>query len=161
MAMLPPLADVEDLIARLGSEITGDSDTARAEAAIEDVSAFIREEAHKTWVSPDDPTVLDVPPVIRTIALRVAERSYRNPEGFSSESAADYSYQRNGATGEGGLYFTERELKQIRRAAGRSGLWTQQVTRGDLHAQGTVWLEDSFGCELFPADVSYNYDDFC
>lgn len=153
MTALPPLADVEDLIARLGSEIVGDPDQARAEAALEDVSAFIREEAHKTWLDPDDATVAIPPAIIRTIALRVAERSYRNPEGFSSESAADYSYQRNGATGEGGLYFTERELKQIRRAAGRSGMWTQKVTRGDLECQGTRWLEDSFGFELFPVDA--------
>jgi hypothetical protein len=154
VATLPPLAAVEDLVARLGSEITdGSSDQARAAAALEDVSAFIREEAHKLWLDPDDPTVAAPPAVIRTIALRVAERSYRNPEGFSSESAADYSYQRNGATGEGGLYFTERELKQIRRAAGRTGMWTQQVTRGDLYAQGTRWMEDSFGLELFPVDV--------
>lgn len=152
MEALPPLADVEDLIARLGSDISGDPDQARADAAIEDVSAFIREEAHKTWLDPDDATVANPPAIIRTITLRVAERTYRNPEGFSSESAADYSYQRNGATGEGGLYFTERELKQIRRAAGRSGLWAQQTYRGDLECQGTRWLEDSFGLELFPAD---------
>lgn len=146
MASLPPLASVDDLIARLGSEITVEADVTRAEAAIEDVSAFIREEAHATWVSPDDPNVSAAPAIIRTIALRVAERSYRNPEGFSSESAADYSYQRNGSTGEGGLYFTERELKQIRRAAGRSGLWAQPTTRGE-HWFDTVYVNDQFGYE--------------
>lgn len=144
---LPPLAELEDLVARLGSDVTGDADEARAAATLEDVSAFIREEAHKSWVSPDDPTVATPPATIKAIALQVAMRNYRNPEGFSSESAADYSYQRNGATGEGGLYFTERELKQIRRAAGRTGMWTQRIERGDLCRNDTLYLNDDYGSE--------------
>jgi hypothetical protein len=150
---LPPLAKVEDLVARLGREIDSDTDVDRATAVIEDASEFVREEGHQTWVSPDDPTVLTAPRVVRVITIRVAERAFRNPEGYSSEAAGDYSYQRNGAVGEGGMYLTERELKIIRRAAGRTGLWIQATTRGDLHASNTAWMEDSFGFEMFPVDT--------
>lgn len=74
----------------------------------------------------------------------------RNPQGFSAESAGDYSYQRTNV--EPGVYLTDSERQVIRRATGRTGLWTQPVTRGDEYL-ATVWAEDSFGCELFPLDV--------
>jgi hypothetical protein len=87
---------------------------------------------------------------VRAVVLRAAERAMRNPGGFSSESSGDYSYQRTGV--QPGVYLTDGELRILRRATGRRGLWTQPVTRDDTFAD-TVFLEDSFGCELFPVDV--------
>jgi hypothetical protein len=52
------------------------------------------------------------------------------------------------------VFLTDGELKILRRATGRRGLWTQPVTRGDCYPN-TVFLEDSFGCELFPVDTIY------
>jgi hypothetical protein len=72
----------------------------------------------------------------------------RNPQGFRSESAGDYSYQRPEAGL--GLMLTEAELRIIRRAVGRTGLWTQPLTRGTDELCATLWVEDSYGCELFP-----------
>lgn len=154
MADLPALAEIGDLELRLMREFV-DPEDVRVEQVLNDASDLVRDESGKDWLDPDDPTKLvsPLPRIVRLITLRVAERAVRNPEGFSSESAGDYSYQRNGAVGEGGLYLTAREIAQLRRAGGKSGLWTQQVTRGDLHAQNTRWMEDSFGFELFPVDV--------
>jgi hypothetical protein len=84
------------------------------------------------------------------VVLRVVERAIRNPQGFSAEAAGDYSYQRTGV--EAGIYLDERDARTIRKALGRTGLWTQPVTRGDDYL-ATVWAEDQFGCELFPLDV--------
>lgn len=127
----------------------------RVQAVLDAASDEVRDASGRDWLDPNNSSMLvdPLPRIVRLITLRCAERAIRNPEGFSSESAGDYSYQRNGATGEGGLYLTEREIKQLRRAGGRSGLWTQQVTRGDISAQGTRWMEDSFGLELFPVDA--------
>ena len=90
-------------------------------------------------------------PSVRAVVLRSAERAMRNPGGFSSESSGDYSYQRTG-TQQPGVFLTDGELRILRRAVGRTGLWTQPVTRGDDYAD-TVFLEDSYGCELFPVDT--------
>lgn len=144
-----PLADVADLEVRLGRTFDG-ADLTRAVALLDDASALVRDIAGKTWIDPVTDTLLPVPGSIRWSVLRAAERAIRNPEGFSSESAGDYSYQRTGV--QPGVYLTESEEKSIRKAIGRSGMWTQPVTRGDEYYT-TVWFEDQFGCELFPLDV--------
>lgn len=143
------LADISDIEARLGKVFTGDEAT-RVEALLDDASALVRDEAGITWTDPDTGQLTLVPGSVRAVVLRSVERAVRNPQGFSAESAGDYSYQRTNV--EPGVYLTDGERQIIRRAIGRTGLWTQPVTRGDDHL-ATVWAEDSFGCELFPLDV--------
>lgn len=147
--MMHPLADVTALEARLGREFTED-ETPRAEALLEDASALVRDVAGRTWIDPDTELLEPVPGSIRWVVLRAAERAVRNPDGFSSESAGDYSYQRTGV--EPGVYLTEGEERAIRRAVGKTGLWTQPVTRGD-HLLHTRWFDDQYGLEPFPLDV--------
>lgn len=143
-----PLATVEDVESRLARQFTVD-ETTRVTALLDDASALVRDEAGRTWL--DVNGVLEaVPAAVRAVVLRAVERAVRNPQGFSAESAGDYSYQRTGV--EQGVYLTEQERKILRRAIGRTGLWTQPVTRGDEYLQ-TVWGEDQFGAELFPLDV--------
>jgi hypothetical protein len=146
------LATVPQLEARLGYELR-DGELDRALALLEDASALVRVEVGDTvWI--DEDTLLTdfslVPGGVRMVVLKAVERAMRNPGGYSSESSGDYSFQRNSA--QLGVYFTEAELKVIRRSVKRTGLWTQPVTRGDIY-DNTVWLEDSYGCELFPVDV--------
>lgn len=154
---LPALASADELVRRLSREFN-DVELERAEAVLEDASDFVREESRKDWLKRDDDGVIvepyenDAPHIVRKITLRVAERAIRNPEGFSSESAGDYSYQRNGATGEGGLYLTERELKILLRAGGQTGLWTQPTERGETW-DNTVWVDDQFGYEPIPIGI--------
>lgn len=144
-----PLADITDIEARLGRTFSGDELT-RVEALLDDASALVRDEAGLTWIDPGTGLLTTVPGSIRAVVLRSVERAVRNPQGFSAESAGDYSYQRTNV--EPGVYLTDSERQVIRRATGRTGLWTQPVTRGDEYL-ATVWAEDSFGCELFPLDV--------
>lgn len=144
-----PLADVPDLEARLGRVFTGD-EIGRVNAVLDDASALVRDEAGRTWIDPDTDSLTAVPGSVRAVVLRAAERAMRNPQGFSAESAGDYSYQRTNV--EPGVYLTDAERAIVRKAIGRTGLWTQPVTRGDDYLH-TVWGEDQFGCELFPLDV--------
>lgn len=144
-----PLADITDIEARMGRTFSGE-EHARVEALLDDASALVRDEAGITWIDPGTGLLTTVPGSIRAVVLRSVERAVRNPQGFSAESAGDYSYQRTNV--EPGVYLTDSERQIIRRATGRTGLWTQPVTRGDEYL-ATVWAEDSFGCELFPLDV--------
>lgn len=144
-----PLADITDLEDRLGRIFTGE-ETTRVVALLDDASALVRDEAGLTWIDPATNLLTVVPGSIRAVVLRAAERAVRNPDGFSAESAGDYSYQRTNV--EPGVYLTDAERRIVRKALGRSSLWTQPVTRGDEYSQ-TVWGEDQFGCELFPLDV--------
>lgn len=134
----------------MGRTFTGGTDTQRVVALLEDASALVRDVAGRDWIDPETGDPLPVPGSIRAVVLRAVERAVRNPEGFSSESAGDYSYQRTGV--QPGVYLTEAEEKAIRRALGKTGLWTQPVTRNERYRH-TVWMEDSFGCELLPVDV--------
>jgi hypothetical protein len=146
------LVDVEGLEARLGRQLA-DAELRRAIAVLEDASELVRGEVGYTlWTDPDTGALIvaSVPGSVRAVVLRAAERAMRNPGGFSSESSGDYSYQRTGV--QPGVYLTDGELRILRRATGRRGLWTQPVTRGDCYSD-TVFMEDSFGCELFPVDV--------
>ena len=147
------LAEIPDLEARLGRNIVP-SELPRAIAVLEDASALVRDVVGATlWIDPDTGATLlaSVPASVRTVVLRAAERAMRNPDGFSSESAGDYSYQRNAVPGPG-VYLTDGELRILRKAIGKTGLWTQQVTRDDTVID-TVFVEDSYGCELFPVDT--------
>lgn len=146
MANPPPLALVEDLSYRVGRTFT-DAELPRVEAVLDDASALVRDEAGRSWIDPITGLVTDVPASIRTVVLRASERVVRNPQGFKSESAGDYSFQR--ADADTSVYLTERERQIIRRAIGRTGLWTQRVTRDDEY-DTTLWCEDNYGCELFP-----------
>lgn len=145
-------ADIAELEARLGRQLNS-TDLDRARAVLEDASALVREEVgYSVWIDPDTGAFLpaQVPGSVRAIVLRAAERAMRNPGGFSAESSGDYSYQRTGV--QIGVYLSEGEIRTLRRAVKRTGLWTQPVTRGDTYVD-TVFLEDSYGCELFPVDV--------
>ena len=155
MVQLPPLADIEDLEVRLDRTFT-DVESPRIEALLDDVSAMVRLVAGKTWVDPEDPTQVIAPDIVRVIVLRAAGRYINNPGGFSSESAGDYSYQRNGLDARGGLYLTEEEMGWLKKVAGRLGLWHQPLTRNDLWSSRGVFLEDSFGFELFPVGDPYD-----
>lgn len=141
-----PLADVPDLEARLGRAITGD-ELGRIEALLDDASALVRDVAGKTWLDPVTGALLSVPGSVRWVVLRAAERAVRNPEGFSAESDGDYSYQRIGV--EPGVYLTAGEERAIRRAVGKTGLWSQPLTRNE-DGYDQIYVMDQYGLEPFP-----------
>lgn len=146
------LASVADVEARLGRSFVKE-EIGRVVALIEDASELVMLEAGRDWIDPDTGELTGVPGSVRAVVLRAVERAIRNPQGFSAEAAGDYSYQRTNV--EPGVYLTDAEKAIIRKAIGKTGLWTQPVTRGDAYLE-TVWAEDQFGCELFPLDVYRN-----
>lgn len=140
--MLPPLTTLSELEIRAGAQ----DEAARAEAVLVDASSLIRDEAGKTWVN-DLGNIADVPDMVVTLVLKVAKRALDNPEGLSGETYPEYAWRKEGA--EDGVYLTDKECKIARRLGGRTGLWTQQTTRRSSDCD-TVFVEDQFGCELFP-----------
>jgi Gp19/Gp15/Gp42-like protein len=150
---LPPLAEVIDFEQRLAREFDDNAERTQLEAWIEDASDLVRTVAGRDWVTADEPPVSNAPRVARLVTIRAVMRVLQNPDGLSSESAGDYSYQRNDVEDGGGIYLTAREEALLRRAVTRgNALWTQPVTR-DERCADTRFVEDSFGCELFPLEA--------
>src|SRR4051812_31726872 len=54
-----------------------------------------------------------VPTRMRAIALEVAARAYRNPNGYSSETIDDYTYRRDNSTQQAGVYLTDAERMEL------------------------------------------------
>lgn len=140
---VPPLASVHDLVDRLGREID-DAERARAEAALADASALVREEARQEWAA-------GAPAAVEAVVLTAALRVMRNPEGISSETIGPYSYRRREQDVD--VYLSEAEKNIVRRYRTRSRpLWTQATTRYESGGDDTIWYDDSFGFEPFPLE---------
>ena len=137
------LARIEDIEQRLGRRFA-DGEWPRPAGVLDDASALVRAEGNSAW------TLDTVPEAVHAVVCRVAIRAIEHPEGFSSESGGDYSYQRKGA--EDGVYLTDREARIVRRGSGRTGLWTQPVTRNE-YVDRTEWVNTLPGSEPFPIGV--------
>ena len=112
--MPAPLADVAGLEALLGHSLTG-ADLGRATAVLESASALIRSEA---GVDFED----DVPPIVEQGCLWSAQRAFRNPDGVAQSSVGDVSVSYRSNEGSGAVFLTRAELRQVRKAAGASGV---------------------------------------
>ena len=147
--MLPALATVHDLEARLGldPDTLVDAEKSRAQAALDDVSTLVRYEARQEWVDANGEP--DAPYVVVRIVLGAALRTYRNPDSELSQTAGPYT--RTLKASEVSSLLTEAEKAIIRgyRPPNGNALWTLRTTRGEC-ADTTLWLEDTYGCELFP-----------
>ncbi|MFJ7909028.1 hypothetical protein [Kitasatospora sp. NPDC096204] len=115
---------VAALFARLGRPAPepGTPDWERASTAIEDAFWVIAAQGHRAW-SPERH-----PAVIRSLALAVADRRFRNPEGYVQEQAGEVSYRMSDGSPVG-LALTRGEQALIERVAGRSGLRSVQGRR--------------------------------
>jgi hypothetical protein len=152
--MLPALATLDELEARLGVDpgsLSG-PDRARAQAALDDASALVREESRRDWVDTDG--VITAPPSLVRVTLGAALRTFRNPDGEISQTAGPFS--RTVKAADVGVYLTPAEIEIVRRYRQEStGLWTLRTTRGDDY-DSTLYLDDQYGLELFP--VGYDKD---
>lgn len=126
--MLPRLASIQQFAARLPGGVN-DDDLLRAEATLDDASALVRAEAGVTWVNASG-ELENVPDVIVTVVCAAARRAFVNPNGLTAESIQDY--QASFASASPDVYLTKQERNAIRRAVGRSGLWTLRTTRSDV-----------------------------
>lgn len=147
--MLPALASVVDLEARLGLDpnTLAGPDLGRARAALADASALVRMEARRTWVD-EAGALTAVPDAIARVVLGAAQRTYTNPDAVVQESAGPFS--RRIAETETGVYLTTAELDIVRRFRPAGGeLWTLRTQR-DEDEVNTIWYQDTFGTEWFP-----------
>lgn len=145
--MLPAFASVADLEARLGldPQTLAGGELARARAALADASALVRLESGQTWV--DDAGALTAPDALIRVVLAAAQRNYTNPDGVVQESVGPFARRLSDQST--GVYLTKAELDIVRRFRPASGLWTLRTQRDEC-SDGTIWYEDSYGCELFP-----------
>lgn len=145
--MLPALASVTDLEARLGldpdSLKTGE--LGRARAALADASALVRLESGQSWV--DDAGALTAPDALVRVVLGAAQRNFVNPDGEIHTTVGPFVRRLSELST--GVYLTKAELDIVRRFRPTTGLWTLRTQRDEC-SDGTVWYEDSYGCELFP-----------
>lgn len=139
----PPLAlaSTDDFAVRLGRSLVAGAETERAQAALDDTSAFIASKVIFT-----DP----VPAAVKAVACSVALRLFRNPDELKSETIGTYSWQASDGTA-AGLFLTDAENAVIQRyenaASGNSGLWTQETRRDPLwmHPGEQTWGVDEYG----------------
>lgn len=135
-------------------------DPARAQAALDDASSLIRDEAGKSWV--DDEGALALPTgtdawradTLVRVCCSAARRSLENPEGISQESLGSYSASMTNASSD--VYLTSGERRSVKRAAGKGSIGAIPVTRGPLE---TGACGDTVYLPVSPAgqDIPFTY----
>ncbi len=108
-------------VAHLFGDLTGDQ-TLAAAVLLERVSALIRTAA--PGIDARMATDADLALVVRGIAVDAVLRVLRNPQGFASETIADYGYRRADAVADGALYLTPRELAMLTVPSSARGAFT-------------------------------------
>lgn len=149
---LPSLAPLSALVARLPNGVP-ESQEARAQAALDDASALVREESRQTWVNEDDE--ITAPDALVRIALHVAKRDFLNPDGLAieTETAGPFTRTKTRDRDESGSYLTEEEAEICQRYRVQAQpLWTRETTRGE-DTDDTLWLDTENGT---PFPVGYS-----
>ncbi len=135
---LPALATSSDLIARAPGEVTWDQ--SRAQAVLDDASAWCRHVAGTTWTDDQD-QLAEVPDIVVAIVCAVALRVLTNPEGYTSQAIGDWSGSLANASID--TYFTAQERKVLatyRPAGETGGLWALPIARRDLPVDDTEYI---------------------
>ena len=135
--MLPPLATVNDMEARLGHAITDPGEIVRAEALLSDASALVRMAAHDDFMEDDGVTLGPVPDIAVTITTLAALRGWFNPAGIEAAQLGAVSVRY------GGAWLTENERSLLGELIGGgpgSGTLQQVMLK-----PGFGWETDTFG----------------
>lgn len=135
---MEPLASIDALVDRLGSELSG-LELERARAAINDASALIRSEAGTDFE--------EVPAIIESICLAVAYRAFRNPDGTSQTSIGDVSlsFRREGQAS--AVFLSKAERRAIRKAAGGLGATSITISTPYMSSEVLNYYVDVEGSE--------------
>ncbi|MFF3673562.1 hypothetical protein ACFYYS_06170 [Streptomyces sp. NPDC002120] len=94
------------------------------EAALSDALAIAATHGKTEWYAKPE----RLPVGVKAVVLAVAERRVRNPNGYVSETAGEYSYRRPDMSALG-LALTKGEIALIEKAAGTRGLMSVDVQR--------------------------------
>jgi len=156
--MLPALAELDQLAARIRNGVPPE-EVPRAEAALEDASALVRDECGREFV--DRYGNLDVPDAIVRVVLAVARRDYLNPDGARSDTqaAGPFSQTRTLSNEGASCYLTEAELEICQRyqLGNRGGLQVVSTTRADFPAGlDAIWVREDQG-GYFPLQVPWEF----
>ena len=149
--MLPSLATVVDMEARLGHPIDVAEERTRAQSLLDDASALIRFEANMTWMDGTvDPPVLGVvPDFIVTLTVRAAMRGWYNPAGIESAQLGAVSVRY------GGAWLTASEREQLALNNRGKGLQQAILTPGfgfERDTYGWVPVDNAEGLHTPAAD---------
>lgn len=148
--MLPSLATVADMEARIGHAITDPDDIARAQALLDDASSLVRWVANQTWMTTDDPPVLGpVPDYIVSLTCGAALRGWYNPAGIESAQLGAVSVRY------GGAWLTASEREQLTSMNRGKGLQQQMLKPGfgfDSALIGWVPVDNQEGLSTPDAD---------
>ncbi|MFB7420774.1 hypothetical protein ACFC1L_40060 [Streptomyces sp. NPDC056210] len=113
-----PIGTVPELEARVGKPFVTDEEKAMAAAALEDAAAMARTYGNPYWgcysmqtFAETEPVVvngmavrttgMNVPDGVKAVVLAMAARALRNPDGFVSETAGEYTYRYSENTANG------------------------------------------------------------
>lgn len=135
--MLPSLATIADMEARLGHLIVDDAERERAQALLNDASALIRFEANRTWMDDTvDPPVLGaVPDFVVSLTALAALRGWYNPAGIESAQLGAVSVRY------GGAWLTNAERSQLALLNRGQGLQNIELQPGFGFEGGTYgWV---------------------
>lgn len=146
--MLPALATTDALVLRLGVTLAG-AELDRASAVLDDASALIRSEAGVDWVD-EQGQLAGVPTVVESVALAVAYRAFRNPDGLGQASLGDASVSYDRGSGQSAVYLTRDERRSIRRAAGTSAIGAVELVAPWSMPANTYPVAVSGGGDLIP-----------
>ena len=123
--MLPSLASVEDLEARMGRTL----DSTRAQSLLSAGSTRIRAFTGRVWVDSDGPQATEFQlEVVREVCVSYAQRVYSNPDGATQQTSGPYSKSVRDWSAAGPRLSPEEmaDLEQVR--GGVPGLSSVRVT---------------------------------
>lgn len=131
--MLPSLATIEDMEARLGHPIAEAEERTRAQSLLNDASTLVRFEANMTWMDEtvDPPVLGPVPDFIVTLTVRAAMRGWFNPAGIESAQLGAVSVRY------GGAWLTQAERESLALNNRGKGLQQYLLTPGFGFERGT------------------------
>lgn len=127
---LPALADVGQLLTRLGVDSLDGPDLGQAGALLAYASAVIRGYTGRTYLDDDGALVDPLPDGIAEVCVEMVFRAITNPAGVTQDTAGPFTVS-FGSDAAQRIYLTASD-KTILGGRASSGLWTQPVTRGPI-----------------------------
>lgn len=144
--MLPAIAAISDLEARLGSTITDPDERARAAALLRDASALVRHAAGTNWVDEESVLLADVPDLAVAIACAVTIRAFHNPADIDSTQMGGVSVRYRE------VWLTRREADLLSRLTRSAG--SLELTPGfGFESNLSGWVPVDYGGDYFPFEV--------
>lgn len=95
--MLPSLATIADIEARLGHTIDDPGEIVRAQALLDDASALVRYESGASYMLEDGSALDEVPDIVVMVTCTAALRGWYNPAGIEAAQLGAVSVRYGGA----------------------------------------------------------------